>query len=218
MDLLRPSPCLRPVWRAPFWVTCLVLMFSGLHALIPNGQKDNLVRTTLPVLPGVQTTPLTTISGSLETSSSGGNLETSSFRCGNASCNNYCNLCVEYHLPRTKCYEALIIELCTADFMREMSAMNSSSWCMWDKVKSPYNSLTQCTEHIADCLLLPWPNKLVEQIFVDIHTSYFQECPTETLRDPPPNVIFALVMTPICLIPAMVVLVVLKTKNGDRRS
>ncbi|XP_017552995.1 receptor activity-modifying protein 2 [Pygocentrus nattereri] len=217
MDLLRPSPCIRPVWRAPFWVACMALMFSGLHALIPNGQK-NLVRTTLPVLPGVQTTPLTTISGSFEASSSGDSLIQSSFPCGNVSCYIYCNICEEDHLPRTRCYEDLIQGICSFQFMEEMKAMNRSSWCVWDEVKSPYNTLTQCTENIADCLLLPWPNKLVEQIFVDIHTSYFQECPTETLRDPPPNVIFALVMTPICLIPAMVVLVVLKTKNGDRRS
>ncbi|KAL7850248.1 hypothetical protein SRHO_G00195970 [Serrasalmus rhombeus] len=156
--------------------------------------------------------------GSFEASSSGDSLKQSSFRCGNVSCYDYCNYCVEDHLPRTMCYEYLIHGLCSFQFIEEMKAMNRSSWCVWDKVKSPYNTLTQCTENIADCLLLPWPNKLVEQIFVDIHTSYFQECPTETLRDPPPNVIFALVMTPICLIPAMVVLVVLKTKNGDRRS
>lgn len=83
---------------------------------------------------------------------------------------------------------------------------------------SPYNNFTMCSEGIAECLVLPWPNRLVEDMFVEIHSSFFQECPIETLRDPPPNVIFALVMTPICLIPAMVVLVVLKTKNGDRRS
>lgn len=83
---------------------------------------------------------------------------------------------------------------------------------------SAYNNFTVCTEIVAECLLIPWPNKFVESIFVDIHTTYFQDCPTEALRDPPPSIILALVMTPICLIPAMVVLVVLKTKNGDRRS
>lgn len=99
-----------------------------------------------------------------------------------------------------------------------MESINASDWCMWDNVRSPYNKFTVCSEDIAECLALPWPNRLVEDMFVEIHSAFFQECPTETLRDPPPNVIFALVMTPICLIPAMVVLVVLKTKNGDRRS
>lgn len=69
-----------------------------------------------------------------------------------------------------------------------------------------------------DCLLIPWPNPFVEEIFVDIHTKFFRDCPTEELSDPPPAIVFALVITPICLIPVMVSLVVLKTKNGDGSS
>lgn len=99
-----------------------------------------------------------------------------------------------------------------------MDSMNSTDWCSLEKVKSAYNNFTMCTETVADCLLVPWPNRFVEQKFVDIHATYFHDCPTEALRDPPPSIILALVMTPICLIPVMVVLVVFKTKNGDRRS
>ncbi|XP_072549327.1 receptor activity-modifying protein 2 [Salminus brasiliensis] len=209
MDPHRSSACARPAWRLLFWAF-MVPTFGGLHALVPNGQRDSSVRTTPHVLPGVQTTPLTTTSGSFKDSS---------FRCGQGGiCKDYCDICIESHMPKTECYEVLTIPLCSLDFVKEMNDMNNSSWCTWDKVNSSYNKLTKCTEDIADCLLIPWPNKLVEEIFVDIHTNYFQECPEETLRDPPPNVVFALVMTPICLIPAMVVLVVLKTKNGDRRS
>lgn len=65
---------------------------------------------------------------------------------------------------------------------------------------------------------MPWPNPFVEEIFVDIHTKFFRDCPTEELSDPPPAIVFALVITPICLIPVMVSLVVLKTKNGDGSS
>lgn len=83
---------------------------------------------------------------------------------------------------------------------------------------SLYSNLSLCTEEISDCLLIPWPNSLVEQTFVDIHTAFFQDCPSEELRDPPPVIVFALVITPICLIPVMVSLVVLKTKNGDGSS
>ncbi|KAG7249880.1 hypothetical protein CRUP_026280, partial [Coryphaenoides rupestris] len=78
-----------------------------------------------------------------------------------------------------------------------------------------YNNFTVCTEEIAECLLIPWPNPLVEGIFVGIHRAYFHNCPTEELSDPPPSIVLALVMTPICLIPIMVVLVVLKSKNTD---
>lgn len=83
---------------------------------------------------------------------------------------------------------------------------------------SSYSNLSLCTEDIFDCLLMPWPNPFVEEIFVDIHTKFFRDCPTEELSDPPPAIVFALVITPICLIPVMVSLVVLKTKNGDGSS
>lgn len=83
---------------------------------------------------------------------------------------------------------------------------------------SSYSNLSLCTEDIFDCLLVPWPNPFVEEIFVKIHTTFFRDCPTEELSDPPPAIIFALVITPICLIPVMVSLVVLKTKNGDGSS
>lgn len=99
----------------------------------------------------------------------------------------------------------------------------SAYLCIWLlfhilPVSSLYSNLSFCTENKSDCLRIPWPNPLVEQIFVDIHSKYFKECPTEEFSDPPPAVIFALVITPICLIPVMVSLVVLKTKNGDGNS
>lgn len=92
---------------------------------------------------------------------------------------------------------------------------SSTKWCVWGNVSGLYNDLSLCTEEISDCLLIPWPNPLVEQTFLDIHSQYFEDCPSEELSDPPPAIIFALVITPICLIPVMVSLVVLKTKNGD---
>ncbi|KAI3359564.1 hypothetical protein L3Q82_013960, partial [Scortum barcoo] len=66
-----------------------------------------------------------------------------------------------------------------------------------------YSNLSLCTEEISDCLVIPWPNPLVEQTFVNIHTTFFKDCPTEELSDPPPAIVFALVITPICLIPVM---------------
>lgn len=87
--------------------------------------------------------------------------------------------------------------------------MSLSSLCSF------YSKLSNCTEEISDCLLIPWPNRLVEHKFVEIHADFFKDCPSEELSDPAPVIVFALVITPICLIPAMVSLVVLKTKNGD---
>ncbi|XP_055747812.1 receptor activity-modifying protein 1-like isoform X3 [Salvelinus fontinalis] len=139
--------------------------------------------------------------------------------CGNkyVNCENYCDICVYFH-TRTECYATLFKETCYRPFVDGMESLNNTDWCNWNNVKRMYNTFTMCTEEIAECLLIPWPNRMVENEFVNIHSRFFPDCPNEALSDPPPSIVFALVMTPICLIPIMVVLVVLKTKNGDGRS
>ncbi|XP_059205015.1 receptor activity-modifying protein 2 isoform X2 [Centropristis striata] len=143
------------------------------------------------------------------------------FACGNNSnyCLEYCEICNEfYHAPTMDCLSTLLEHLCLPKFVNPMASMNSTDWCTWGNVSGLYSNLSNCTEEISDCLLIPWPNLLVEQLFVDIHSRFFKDCPTEELSDPPPAIVFALVITPICLIPIMVSLVVLKTKNGDGSS
>ncbi|XP_064177659.1 receptor activity-modifying protein 1-like isoform X3 [Anguilla rostrata] len=140
--------------------------------------------------------------------------------CRNKSehCNSFCVFCDLSFRERNLCYELLIKQMCFEPFNKSMSTLNPKEFCQWNSIKSPYDKFTICTEERADCLLIPWPNKLVERMFVEIHSNYFKSCPTQELDDPPPSIVFALVMTPICLIPVMVVLVVMKTKNGDRRT
>ncbi|XP_028267709.1 receptor activity-modifying protein 2 isoform X2 [Parambassis ranga] len=143
------------------------------------------------------------------------------FVCGTNSpkCVDYCHLCYDfYEQPTMECLSQLVEVLCLFNFEAAMESLNSTDWCVWGNVNSLYSNVSFCTEEISDCLLIPWPNPLVEQIFVDIHSKFFKDCPTEELSDPPPAIIFALVITPICLIPVMVSLVVLKTKNGDGSS
>lgn len=164
---------------------------------------------TVSTLPTVQTTAYTRAD---PVHGNGGTIG-----CANkGGCEVYCSICV--NITAQECYEILVNHWCNYHFVLAMDSMNSTDWCSLEKVKSAYNNFTMCTETVADCLLVPWPNRFVEQKFVDIHATYFHDCPTEALRDPPPSIILALVMTPICLIPVMVVLVVFKTKNGDRRS
>lgn len=141
--------------------------------------------------------------------------------CGNNSykCPLYCKHCNNaYHGRTMECLPELFYYVCLVNFEVAMESLNSSDWCVWGNVKSLYSNLSNCTEEISDCLLIPWPNPLVEETFVDIHSRFFKDCPTEELSDPPPAIIMALVITPICLIPVMVSLVVLKTKNGDGSS
>lgn len=116
------------------------------------------------------------------------------------------------------CTSELLGKLCLETFENAMVSRSRNDWCNWANVSGSYSNLSLCTEDIFDCLLVPWPNPFVEKIFVNIHTKFFRDCPTEELSDPPPAIVFALVITPICLIPVMVSLVVLKTKNGDGSS
>ncbi|XP_068574965.1 receptor activity-modifying protein 2 isoform X2 [Cebidichthys violaceus] len=146
---------------------------------------------------------------------------TLSFACGNNShsCWHYCSICVDFHgAPTMDCLSMLLDHVCLPKFNSAMELLNSTDWCTWGNVSGLYSNLSLCTEEISDCLGIPWPNPLVEQTFVDIHSSFFKDCPSEELSDPPPVIVFALVITPICLIPVMVSLVVLKTKNGDGSS
>nr|XP_046272128.1 receptor activity-modifying protein 2 isoform X2 [Scatophagus argus] len=145
---------------------------------------------------------------------------TRSYACGNNShnCMEFCEICSLLGEPPMKCLHELLQHLCLSNYKNAMASLNSTDWCVWGNVSGLYSNLSLCTEEISDCLLIPWPNPLVEQTFVDIHTKFFKDCPTEELSDPPPFIVFALVITPICLIPVMVSLVVLKTKNGDGSS
>ncbi|XP_070779389.1 receptor activity-modifying protein 2 [Enoplosus armatus] len=146
---------------------------------------------------------------------------TLSFACGNNAhhCMDLCNICYNFYGgPTMNCLSILFDHICLSNFENAMASLNSTDWCIWGNVSGLYSNLSLCTEEISDCLLIPWPNPLVEQTFVDIHSKFFKDCPTEELSDPPPVIVFALVITPICLIPVMVCLVVLKTKNGDGSS
>uniref|UniRef100_A0A3Q3XK24 Uncharacterized protein n=1 Tax=Mola mola TaxID=94237 RepID=A0A3Q3XK24_MOLML len=142
------------------------------------------------------------------------------FACVNSSdnCRLICDYCDSYGQPTMDCLSHLLSDYCLLKFKNAMASHNSTNWCIWGNVSGLYSSLSNCTEELSDCLLIPWPNPLVEQTFVDIHTSFFKDCPTEELSDPPPLIVFVLVITPICLIPVMVSIVVLKTKNGDGSS
>nr|XP_020508116.1 receptor activity-modifying protein 2 isoform X2 [Labrus bergylta] len=140
--------------------------------------------------------------------------------CGNNSqnCGQYCSFCSQYQGTIMDCLSLLFEHLCLVKFRNTMASLNDTEWCIWGNVRGLYSNLSLCTEQISDCLLIPWPNPLVEETFVNIHSTFFKECPSEELRDPSPAIVFALVITPICLIPVMVSLVVLKTKNGDGSS
>ncbi|MEQ2304377.1 hypothetical protein AMECASPLE_026423 [Ameca splendens] len=202
--------------------TRFFLMFSGcLVALLIWGCTTVicLVNDNVTVQPVTTTTAMTR--GHNETQESevfGSQLP---FACGinSPACPSYCSFCMDFFgKPTMECLSALFSHLCLPVFTDSIRSLNTTDWCVWDKVSSLYSNFSLCTEEISDCLLIPWPNSLVEAFFVNIHSEFFKKCPTEEFSDPPPAIVFALVITPICLIPVMVSLVVLKTKNGDGAS
>ncbi|XP_041829054.1 receptor activity-modifying protein 2 [Melanotaenia boesemani] len=200
-------------------VTRFPLVFLGCSVILLNWGSTTvvcLVNNKVTVQP-------VTVAGSLPTEKMTTDVTGNTslpFACANNShCMAYCNICAEvFGGPTMDCLLGMLSYFCLNRFENAMSSMNSTDWCIWGNVNSLYSNLSFCTEEISDCLVIPWPNWLVEQTFVDIHYKFFKECPTEEFSDPPPAIVFALVITPICLIPVMVGLVVLKTKNGDGSS
>ncbi|XP_061557453.1 receptor activity-modifying protein 2 isoform X3 [Phycodurus eques] len=131
---------------------------------------------------------------------------TSPSACGKStvSCMNFHIFCDTFYGGATMdCLYELLAHMCLCNFDMAMAALNTTDWCAWGNVSGLYSNLSLCTENISDCLSIPWPNPLVEQTFVDIHHKFFKDCPMEELSDPAPPIIFALVITPILLIPIM---------------
>lgn len=61
---------------------------------------------------------------------------------------------------------------------------------------------------------------MAENYILWSHRLYFLNCTLERplLLDPPENILLTLIITPICLIPLLVTLVVLKSKDGEMQA
>lgn len=93
-------------------------------------------------------------------------------------------------------------------------------WCDWAVISSPYSDLQECLERGADYFDLGFPNPWAEQIIFKTHQTHFANCTPEqtTFSDPPEDVLLAMIIAPICLIPFLVTLVVWKSKDGEARA
>lgn len=76
--------------------------------------------------------------------------------------------------------------------------------------------LQDCLEGWADCLHYGYPNAVAEQYIFQSHHRYFQNCTLEhqVYFDPPEDVLLAMIIAPICLIPFLVTLVIWRSKDG----
>ncbi|XP_066487284.1 receptor activity-modifying protein 2 [Tiliqua scincoides] len=109
--------------------------------------------------------------------------------------------------------------LCWRIFEHQMASVSSTKWCHWRAIHRPYRNLRYCLEGSADILKYGYPNALAEEYIFFSHRLYFFNCTFEQrlLLDPPENVLLTLILTPICLIPFLVTLVVCKSK-GEMQS
>ncbi|XP_026573096.1 receptor activity-modifying protein 2 [Pseudonaja textilis] len=102
-------------------------------------------------------------------------------------------------------------------FTEQMANISKTYWCDWKTIRRPYSHLRKCLENEADKLDLNYPNSMAEEYIIISHHNYFFNCTLQSqpLQDPPENILLALIMTPICIIPFLVALVVLKSKDGE---
>lgn len=80
----------------------------------------------------------------------------------------------------------------------------------------PYSNLQACLEDGADTLHYGYPNALAERYIFQSHRRYFRNCTLEHQGyfDPPEDVLLAMIIAPICLIPFLVTLVIWRSKDG----
>lgn len=84
----------------------------------------------------------------------------------------------------------------------------------------PYSELQRCLEYYADRLNYTYPNALAEQYIFRSHHRYFHNCTLEHPEyfDPPEDVLLAMIIAPICLIPFLVTLVIWRSKDGKAQA
>ncbi|XP_028636503.1 receptor activity-modifying protein 2 [Grammomys surdaster] len=93
-------------------------------------------------------------------------------------------------------------------------------WCNWTLISRYYSNLQYCLEYEADKFGLGFPNPLAESIILEAHLIHFANCSLvqPTFSDPPEDVLLAMIIAPICLIPFLVTLVIWRSKDGDAQA
>ncbi|NWI89316.1 RAMP2 protein, partial [Pitta sordida] len=109
-----------------------------------------------------------------------------------------------------------IAEQCWNSFVFRMTNVSISELCEWKVISRPYSKLQKCLESWADNLKYGYPNALAEQYILQSHFYYFYNCTLEhpVYFDPPEDVLLAMIIAPICLIPFLVTLVIWRSKDS----
>ncbi|XP_067167964.1 receptor activity-modifying protein 2 isoform X5 [Apteryx mantelli] len=108
-----------------------------------------------------------------------------------------------------------ITQKCWEFFVELMGNVSAPQLCEWKVISRPYSWLQFCLENWADRLHYNYPNALAEQYIFQSHHHYFHNCTLQhQVFDPPEDVLLAMIIAPICLIPFLVTLVIWRSKDG----
>ncbi|XP_015723475.1 receptor activity-modifying protein 1 isoform X1 [Coturnix japonica] len=132
-----------------------------------------------------------------------------------------CFVLAHHFIAATACHEAeygrQIRERCLRPFKLSMEGIGQRLWCDWDETMGTYGELTNCTVAVAENLTCYWPNRLVDEFFVAVHSHYFKNCSPSgrALRDPPNGILCPFILVPILVTLLMTALVVWRSKRSE---
>lgn len=124
----------------------------------------------------------------------------------------------ENKIPGRNCRKDLLVEyshsVCGADFDAEMMSISTGNWCVLEHVINPYHKMTFCLEELSVMVDCYYPNPIIQDFFLSIHSYYFHNCSNEDY-DAPQGLVMALTLIPVSIIPVLVYLVVWRSKVQD---
>lgn len=111
------------------------------------------------------------------------------------------------------------VQQCWHDYKVQMDSIKKD-WCDWALISRPYSFLRDCLEKGAEEFGLGFPNPWAEEIIFETHNIHFANCSLvqPTFSDPPEDVLLAMIIAPICLIPFLVTLVVWRSKDSEAQT
>ncbi|XP_012598722.2 receptor activity-modifying protein 2 [Microcebus murinus] len=114
---------------------------------------------------------------------------------------------------------ATTVQLCWKYYKVHMDSIEKD-WCDWATISRPYSALRDCLEQNAEAFGLGFPNPWAERIIFETHQIHFANCSVvqPTLSDPPEDVLLAMIIAPICLIPFLITLVVWRSKDSEAQA
>ncbi|XP_055983779.1 receptor activity-modifying protein 2 [Sorex fumeus] len=112
-----------------------------------------------------------------------------------------------------------IIQICWQYYKSNMDPIEKD-WCDWAIISRPYSELRYCLEGNAEEFGLAFPNPMAERIILETHQIHFANCSLvqPAFSDPPEDILLAMIIAPICLIPFLVTLVVWRSKDNEAQT